>query len=278
MGWMTQTDYLERRPFECESSMNRSNGFLVIHPQTCGRCTREPCVCQNGFQNLAQANLQSQLSLTVFAFTIISCLQWCQQRAMWTAMDWWCIVFSNESWLCLGTEDHCIRVWRTACGHYNPSFTIWQHKSPTAGMMVWGAIVYDSCSSLVVIGGTLTAQQYVQEILWPHVLPFLAGYPRAIFQQDNVCLHTAGWSFPGLFISCCDILVLPTWLICCPSSMCGTRWDASFHHIKMFMFWSVIFSNCGKIYCRITYSVCLTPCLTVSPHVSRHKASSLMRY
>ncbi|GFV43614.1 transposable element Tcb1 transposase [Trichonephila clavipes] len=39
--------------------------------------------------------------------------------------------------------------------------------------------------------GALTGQRYVDDILRPHVGPFLNGLPGAIFQQDNARLHTA---------------------------------------------------------------------------------------
>ncbi|GFV73067.1 DDE_3 domain-containing protein [Trichonephila clavipes] len=51
--------------------------------------------------------------------------------------------------------------------------------------MVWGAIAYDSRSTLIVMHGTLTGQRYVDDILQPHVEPFLNGLPGAISQQDN---------------------------------------------------------------------------------------------
>ncbi|GFT92188.1 DDE_3 domain-containing protein [Trichonephila clavipes] len=54
--------------------------------------------------------------------------------------------------------------------------------------MVWGAIAYDSRSTLIGMRGTLTGQRYV---LRPHVGPFLNGLPGAIFQQDNARPHTA---------------------------------------------------------------------------------------
>ncbi|GFV52714.1 uncharacterized protein TNCV_2873851 [Trichonephila clavipes] len=57
--------------------------------------------------------------------------------------------------------------------------------------MVCGAIAYDSLSTLIVMRGTLTGQRYVDDILRPHVGPFLNGLPRAIFQQDNARPHTA---------------------------------------------------------------------------------------
>ncbi|GFU86581.1 DDE_3 domain-containing protein [Trichonephila clavipes] len=39
--------------------------------------------------------------------------------------------------------------------------------------------------------GTLTGQRYVDNILRPHVGPFLNGLPGAIFQQDNARPHAA---------------------------------------------------------------------------------------
>ncbi|GFW00661.1 transposable element Tcb2 transposase [Trichonephila clavipes] len=57
--------------------------------------------------------------------------------------------------------------------------------------MVWGAIAYDSRSTLIVMRGTLMGQRYVDDILRPHVGLFLKGLPGAIFQQDNARPHTA---------------------------------------------------------------------------------------
>ncbi|GFX19652.1 transposable element Tcb1 transposase [Trichonephila clavipes] len=37
----------------------------------------------------------------------------------------------------------------------------------------------------------MTAQQYVHDILQPHVLPLMQRFPEAIFQQDNSRPHMA---------------------------------------------------------------------------------------
>ncbi|GFU80292.1 DDE_3 domain-containing protein [Trichonephila clavipes] len=39
--------------------------------------------------------------------------------------------------------------------------------------------------------GTLKGQRYVDDILQPHVGPFLNCLPGALFQQDNARPHTA---------------------------------------------------------------------------------------
>ncbi|GFW76842.1 transposable element Tcb2 transposase [Trichonephila clavipes] len=57
--------------------------------------------------------------------------------------------------------------------------------------MVWGAIAYHSRSTLIVMRETLTSQCYVDDILRPHVGPFLNGPSGAIFQHDNAHPHTA---------------------------------------------------------------------------------------
>ncbi|GFX02869.1 transposable element Tcb1 transposase [Trichonephila clavipes] len=65
------------------------------------------------------------------------------------------------------------------------------HTTSTAGVMVWGAIAYNTRSPLVLIRDTMTAQRYVHDILQPHVLLLMQRLPGAIFQQDNTRLHTA---------------------------------------------------------------------------------------
>ncbi|GFW23256.1 transposable element Tc1 transposase [Trichonephila clavipes] len=90
-----------------------------------------------------------------------------------------------------GTDDNRVRVWRRPCERYNSPHTLLRHTARTASVMVWGAIAYDSRSTLIVMRGTLTGQRYVDYILRPHVGPFLIVLPGAISQQDNACPHTA---------------------------------------------------------------------------------------
>ncbi|GFS94112.1 transposable element Tcb1 transposase [Trichonephila clavipes] len=105
--------------------------------------------------------------------------------------DWQKVVFSDEFRFVLGKDDNRVRVWRCPGERYNSPHTVLRHTARTAGVMVWEAIVYDSRSTLIVMRGTLTGQRYVDDILRPHVGPFLNGLPGAIFQQDNTCPYTA---------------------------------------------------------------------------------------
>ncbi|GFY15821.1 transposable element Tcb1 transposase [Trichonephila clavipes] len=108
---------------------------------------------------------------------------------MWNVTDWQMVVFSDESRFVLGTDDNRVRVWRRPGERYIPP-TVLRHTARTAGVMVWRAIAYDNRSTLIVMRGTLTGQRYVDDILRPHVRPFLNGLPGAIFQQDNARPHT----------------------------------------------------------------------------------------
>ncbi|GFV60994.1 transposable element Tcb2 transposase [Trichonephila clavipes] len=70
---------------------------------------------------------------------------------MWNVTDWQKVVFSDGSRFVLGTDDNRVRVWRRPA--------------------------YDSRSTLIVMRGTLTGQRYVDDILRPHFLPWLARAP-----------------------------------------------------------------------------------------------------
>ncbi|GFX33950.1 transposable element Tcb1 transposase [Trichonephila clavipes] len=158
----------------------RADVGVAIVPQTISR-------------HLAEANLKSKCPFRAFPLTPEHRqlrLQWCQARSMWNVMDWQKVMFSDESWFVLGTDDNRVRVWRRPGERYNSPHTVLRPTARTAGVMVWGAIAYDSRSTLIVKRGTLTGQRYVDDILRPHVGPFLNGLPGAIFQQDNDRPHT----------------------------------------------------------------------------------------
>ncbi|GFX33492.1 transposable element Tcb2 transposase [Trichonephila clavipes] len=110
---------------------------------------------------------------------------------MWNVTDWQKVVFSDECLIVWGTDDNRVRVWRRPGERYNSPHTVLRHTARTAGVLVWGAIAYDSWSTLIVMRETLTGQRYVDDILRPHVGNFLNDVPGAILQQDNARPHTA---------------------------------------------------------------------------------------
>ncbi|UYV76563.1 hypothetical protein LAZ67_14001162 [Cordylochernes scorpioides] len=118
-------------------------------------------------------------------------LQWCRERSTWNCADWGRIVFSDESRFLLCPDDGRKRVWRRPGQRVDPGLTVEHHTGPQQGVMVWGAISFDSRTPLVVIPGTLTAQRYIDDILRSVLLPILSHHPGLTFQQYNSRPHTA---------------------------------------------------------------------------------------
>ncbi|GFX99296.1 transposable element Tcb2 transposase [Trichonephila clavipes] len=95
------------------------------------------------------------------------------------------IRISDESRFNLSSDDNRVRLWRPRCGRLNPAFALQRHTTPTAGVMVWCVVAYNTRSPLLLIRGPRTAQWYVHDILHSHVLPLIQRFPCAFFQQDN---------------------------------------------------------------------------------------------
>ncbi|GFW28868.1 HTH_Tnp_Tc3_2 domain-containing protein [Trichonephila clavipes] len=120
-------------PTVTRSTIRADIGVTIV-PQTISR-------------HLAEANLKSKRPCCALPLTPEHRqlhLQWCQARSMWNVTDWQKVVFSDESWFVLGTDDNRVRVWRCPGERYNSPHTVPRHTARTAGVMVWGAIAYDS--------------------------------------------------------------------------------------------------------------------------------------
>ncbi|UYV62692.1 hypothetical protein LAZ67_2001586 [Cordylochernes scorpioides] len=89
------------------------------------------------------------------------------------------------------TDSRRVRVWRRRGERSNPAAIVERPTVLQRGIMVWGAIAYDSRSPLLRIQGTMTAQRYVDDVLRPVTLPYLQRVPNALYQQDNARPHTA---------------------------------------------------------------------------------------
>ena len=57
--------------------------------------------------------------------------------------------------------------------------------------MVWGGVSQHHRTELVVIAGNRNAVRYREDILLPHVVPFLQAHPEMTLQHDNATSHTA---------------------------------------------------------------------------------------
>ncbi|GFY32356.1 HTH_Tnp_Tc3_2 domain-containing protein [Trichonephila clavipes] len=152
-------------------------------------------------------------------------LDFCRPRATWSVTDWRRVIFSDESRFSLRADDHRTRVWRRTGQRSDPAFIVERHTAISQGVTVWGAISWDTRSSLVVLQGTLKARRDVDDILTPIVLPMLSSRPGAIYQQDNARPHTARLSQQCL--QGYDVLPWPSRSPDLSPSMSGTRWEGN---------------------------------------------------
>ena len=65
-----------------------------------------------------------------------------------------------------------------------------RHTSPQHGVMAWDTFSFDRLTPLVVNSCTLTAEQYVDDILPPAVSSLLLRHSGLNFQHDNARQHT----------------------------------------------------------------------------------------
>ncbi len=76
--------------------------------------------------------------------------------------------------------------------------------------MVWGGIMGNRKTELVVIQGNLNAQRYIAEVLTPHAMPFIRHHgPGITLQQDNARPHTARITTQYLARNNVDVLPWP---------------------------------------------------------------------
>jgi len=68
-------------------------------------------------------------------------------------------------------------------------------KHGGGGIIMWGCFSWHGLGPLVRIDGRVNSENYIQEILGYHVVPFLERFEEEIgeylFQQDNAPIHTS---------------------------------------------------------------------------------------
>lgn len=141
-------------------------------------------------------------------------LDWCRRYRRWTRQQWSTVVFSDESRFCLNRSDGRERVWRREGERYAECCIREVDRWGGPSVMVWGGITTNDRTELVTIAGNLNAQRYVNEVLEPHLIPFMRAHPAvSIFQQDNARPHTA--RLTTNFLEEQNIELLP-WCSCSP--------------------------------------------------------------
>lgn len=118
--------------------------------------------------------------------------EWSRQHRRWLLHQWNTVLFSDESRICVDRPDRRRSVWRRQGERFTDSCVREANRWGGASVMVWGAISTRHRTPLVIIERTLTAQRYIDHILRPVLMPFLAAHNDVTtFQQDNARPHAA---------------------------------------------------------------------------------------
>ena len=104
--------------------------------------------------------------------------------------QWRQVFFTDESRFCLYRSDGRQCVYRRRGERFADSCVVERDRFGGGSVIVWGGISHGLKSQLVVIDRNLTANRYRDEILQPHVIPFLQQHNLS-FQQDNALPHVA---------------------------------------------------------------------------------------
>ncbi|GFW69671.1 transposable element Tcb2 transposase [Trichonephila clavipes] len=147
-------------------------------------------------------------------------LEWCCARGNWTAAEWNQVVFSDESRFNLSSD----RLWSPRGEGLNPAFALQQHTTPTAGVMIWGAVSYNTRSPLELIRGTMITQWYVHDICNHMCFLSCNGSQEPFFNKTMLGLTRQGChkTVSTLLLL---FLGLPYPQICLQSSISGIIWN-----------------------------------------------------
>ncbi|GFU80089.1 transposable element Tcb2 transposase [Trichonephila clavipes] len=166
-GSAFSTDLSSRRPPHHKKWVCTVNCFIGRHPVTRSTFTVDPVSSRTIRMHLGERHWGSWHPLCVPPFTPTHRrlhLEWCGARGNWTAAERNQVIFSEESRFSLSSDDNRVRVWRPRGERLNPAFALQRQTAPTIGVMVWGAIAYNTQSPLVLIRGTITAQRVYNSV------------------------------------------------------------------------------------------------------------------
>ena len=117
------------------------------------------------------------------------------QHQRWTNAQWSNVLFTDESSFSVSIGDNRLYCYRRSNERYIDDCI---QQSPNRGygsINIWGGIIGGRRLPLVRLYGRLTGETYINNILVPHILPFIMNERRLnntiLLQQDNAPPHTA---------------------------------------------------------------------------------------
>ncbi|GFV03850.1 transposable element Tc1 transposase [Trichonephila clavipes] len=117
-------------------------------------------------------------------------LQWCRKHHNCTEQDWACVLFSDESRFSLSSDCRRQLIWRESGTAYRPENIQENDRYPTCSIVVWAGIMINGRTRLhVVANGTMTGQQYIDEVLLPHDCLDSEGIQRLVWPARSPDLN-----------------------------------------------------------------------------------------
>lgn len=191
------------------SLRNRFSNAVEVQQQL--RATRRTAVSVSTIRRrLREKNLLPRRAATGPQLTAIhrrTRKRFSETHEPWTFNQWRNVLFSDETRVCLYTNDRRRRVYRRPGERFTPACTVETVSFGGGSCMFWGGISIDGKTDLVCVSragggrgqGSLTAHRYITEILEEHVVPY-AGFVGANFEfmHDNARCHTARTTYVEL--------------------------------------------------------------------------------
>ena len=102
------------------------------------------------------------------------------------------VLFTDESWFHLSHVEGRTRVWRRKNERFAQCNS--HERDPYGGgsVMVWAGISHNLKTNLVIFNGTLTGQLYIDQVIDPHLVPFIQqNGGNYTFMDNNARPHRA---------------------------------------------------------------------------------------
>ena len=115
-------------------------------------------------------------------------VQWATHHFIWRCVDW-----NNESRFAFSHADGRTRVYRRTNERYADCCLQERDRFLWGSLMVWGGIMSGQKTDLVVMQDNLTALRYIDDVLRPHVIPFLHNQGPGLLSNMTLQDPTPPW-------------------------------------------------------------------------------------
>ncbi|GBM66579.1 hypothetical protein AVEN_251992-1 [Araneus ventricosus] len=118
---------------------------------------------------------------------------WAREHRSWTPEQWGHLLFTNDIRYNIQNDSRRAMIWREPGTRYRAPNIVERDHYRGDGLLVWAGIATNSRIDLYVFAvASITVAQYRDEILHPHVPPFIAAMGTdTIFMDDNARPHRA---------------------------------------------------------------------------------------